>query len=143
MTYIVAQGQIGNNAIIAFAPEILDERTWNAIGVSAAAEGELSNPTIYDWTAGPSGGVSYKESAFPVAIPLGNEVTAEVMSMNTGPSAQQLRCTVHFEDPDGLTKGKHSETFYCDPYGAIYTATPRVRINKEGTWKLHALLEAI
>jgi len=130
-------------AQIAFTPEILDERYWNAIGVPAAAEGELSNPKIYDWTAGPSGGVSYRESDFPVAIPLGNEVTAEVMSMNLGSSRQYMRCKVWFEDPDGLTKGSHTETFYCDPYGAIYTATTRVTINKEGTWRLHALLEAI
>jgi len=123
------------------SPAVLDEETWNAIGVSAAVEGELRDPLILDWTAGPSGEVRYDEGDFPIPIPLGNVVTAEVMSMNTGTSRQRMKCTVWFEDPDGYTKGSHSETFYCDPYGAIYTATPRVTINKEGTWELHALLE--
>lgn len=134
---------LSRGAVVVFSPEILDERTWNAIGVSAVAEGELRDPVLLDWTAGPAGEVSYVESDFPVSIPLGNEVTAEVMSMNTGASRQRMRCTVEFEDPDGYTKGSNSETFYLDPYGAIYTATTRVTIDKEGAWKLHATLEAI
>lgn len=130
------------SAIVSFgSPAVLDEQSWNAIGVAAAAEGELRDAFIFDWTAGPSGEVEYDEGDFPVPIPLGNEVTAEVMSMNRGASRQRMKCTVWFENPDGYTKGSHSETFYLDPYGAIYTATSRVTINKEGTWELHALLE--
>jgi len=123
---------------------VLDEENWNAIGVSAeVTNGELRDPKIYDWTAGPAGQVSYDEGDFPIPIPLNHEVTAEVMSMNAGPSSGDCRCTVYFKNPDGLTKGSHTETFHLDPYSAIYTATTRVTINKEGTWKLYALLEAI
>ncbi|MBA7658841.1 hypothetical protein ES703_66801 [subsurface metagenome] len=140
MERILARENPGS-AIVGFAsPAVLDEESWNAIRVSALVEGELRDPLILDWTAGPYGEVRYDEGDFPVPIPLGNEVSAEVMSMNTGTSRQRMKCTVWFEDPDGYTKGSHSETFYCDPYGAIYTATPRVTINKEGTWELHALL---
>ena len=132
-------GMVVGGAVISLG--VLDERTWNAIGVVAAAVGELRDPTIYNWTLVPY--KQYRESAFPVPIPLGHEVSAEVMSINLGASRQYMRCTVKFKDPDGLTKGSHAETFYLDFGGAIFTATTRVTINKEGTWKLHALLEAI
>jgi len=122
---------------------ILDEESWDAIGIAAITGGELRDPKIFDWTAGPVGQVSYDEGDFPVPITLNHEVTAEVMSLNNSPGSGNCRCTVWFKDPDGLTKGSHTETFSLDPYSAIYTATTRVSINKKGTWKLHALLEAI
>jgi len=135
--------RIVRNAAITFSSTVLDERTWNAIGGSAGVVGELRDPILYDWTAGPVGQVSYDESDFPVPIPIGHQVTAEVMSLTTSGSGQ-AKCTVEFKDPNGNVKGKHSETFNFGPVpGAIYTATPRVTIDKEGTWKLHAILEIL
>ena len=129
--------QIEKNAIIVFSPEILDERIWNVAKVVAApAEGALE----YAWLSY-NGYQNYTEGDFPVTVPLGETVSATVQYANKAAYSQYMKCTVEFIDPDGNSRGENHSTFNMGAYAGRVIDTDDVVIDKEGTWKIHAILE--
>lgn len=142
MERILARENPGS-AIVGFAsPAILDDRSWNAIGMGELS-GKLQDPKVYDLTEGPGYNVYYEEDEFPVPIPLGHEIHAEVMFFNTSDYHYDMKCTVEWIDPDGHSVGKHSATYPMDAHSAIFEGPSDTVLNKAGTWELHALLESV
>jgi len=142
MAYTVEAGNLSEKVkkevarIVVASPAVVDEKTWDAIDISApAVEGHLRSPTIRDYTDD----VDY--TTLPVNIPLGHAVRAFVGYDNDGDYTEIFTLTVEFIDPDGNSRGTASMT---DSVGSGHSSshtTGEVVLDKEGLWKVHAILE--
>lgn len=131
------------SAIVGFgSPGVLDEETWEVIGIGELS-GKIQDPTLYDLTAGPGYNVYYEEDEFPVPIPLGHRIHADVMFFNTSDYHYDMKCTTEWIDPDGHSVGKYSATYPMDAHSAIFEGPSDTVLDKQGTWELHAILESV
>lgn len=117
---------------------VLDEERWPAIrALAVSAEGHLTGPSVYDHTDK----ITYLEGQFLVQIPLGHDVRGWVNVHNDGNSAYTFRTTRELIDPDGISRGtKVSDSEIAAGY-SLNMATEHVILDKEGIWKIHAILE--
>lgn len=124
---------------------ILDEKTWNAIGVG---DGIPDGPI-------PGGRIvvqeclltdveldkQYHVSEFPVKIPLGHEVYGTGVGENTASYNREMQISVAIIDPDGIIRGYNDWKDLILPTHYIYLVTGSVEIDKEGIWQFHVKLE--
>jgi len=131
--------QVARNAAIVFAPAILDEESWNAIdAVGVPAEGHLELPLLYIV------GIGYIYAyELPYTLPLGSYSTkAFCNAVNDTDYRQDFKMTIEFLDPDGIAHGKDVDIDDIVGGGSKTMSTPYTTIgNKEGIWKIHAILE--
>jgi len=130
----------GEGAVISLA---LDEQTWSAIEAISAANGHLEFWRLIEKdSSGNILNIWQTEAFFPVNIPLGHMVQAEVDIVNDSSYDLAGTLTVEFLDPDGSSRGKRSFT-----YSAILLGTQRgvttsyTTLDKGGTWAIHAKFE--
>lgn len=122
---------------------IVDEKQWAAIiveeGPPPPPTGQILAALVRDDTTGDL----YLSDDFPVNLPIGHLVRVHFTFQNTGGSPQNMTSTVELIDPDGIVRATAASTQYIDP--GWQKASPRtepVELDKEGTWAIHALLEA-
>lgn len=149
MAYIVVneprcktREQMGKNAIIVFAPAILDERTWPAIN-TATLSGKLINPCVGIFDNGTTIDWAY-EDEFPLPLSLGTKVNGEVGMKNNSTIPIIFTTTVWLKDPGGGERGKRVDTSIAIPPGQTTGATTlAIRLDKAGIWTLCAKLEGV
>jgi len=130
------RGKIGSASALISA--VVDERTWNVANIAAAA-GSISQPYIYDYTAG----VGYDEIDLPVSISLGHQVDGNALFKNDMDVDQIFSLMLEFIDPDGVSRGQISyPSHLLHAYAGLGLTTDKVILDIAGMWKLHALMEA-
>lgn len=116
----------------------LDEESWPAIRVPAVSvAGHLTGPSVYDHTDK----ITYLEEEFLVKIPLGHDVRGWVNAHNDGSYAYPFHVTRELIDPDGIPRGTKVSDSEIAPGYSLNGATEHVILDKEGIWKIHAILE--
>ena len=130
------KSEIIGGAVISLS--VLDEESWSAIKVSAVSvAGHITSPSVYDHTDKKT----YLEGEFLVQIPLGHDVRGWVNVHNDGDSACAFHVTRELIDPAGIPRGtKVSDTEIAAGY-SLNGATEHVILDKNGVWKIHAILE--
>ena len=117
---------------------LLDERTWNAITVAAAAP-----PTgVIDAAWVRVGAVSYPCTQFPVTLASNTGVKAIVGGRNTSGQTLPMQLQVHLIDPTGTLRGYNSITGDFPPLMRMLVETPiDVPLNIVGTWVVKGVLK--
>ena len=105
------------------------------------ATGRIFASFVHDFTAGRT----YHSRDFPVAIPAEHEVAALAGGQNTSGRTLSLRMTVELRDPAGRVRASRSNAASVDHGRVIWSlwSTPRVRLDREGTWSVTARLEEV
>jgi len=120
------------------SPSVLDAGSWAAITAGAGAgEGHLEWPIIKDVT----NDIGYGEEDFPVNLPVGTEVRAQLYGVNDGNALLAMTLTVWLEDPDGVSRGLTTNTRDVYPGDQINGIGDNVTLDKTGDWIFHAKLE--
>lgn len=120
---------------------ILDDQTWNAIGVGV---GPIPGGRIVEeecLLTDMELDRQYHVSQFPVEIPLHREVYGTGVGQNTADYNQEMEISVDIIDPDGISRGYNNWRDLILPSHYIYLVTTSVKIDKEGIWKFHVKLE--
>lgn len=110
----------------------------NVTGVLPPISGYLFGPQVYDATTGEN----FFLSDLPVGIDGGHKVLAVVYWKNDGSEAVVFTTTLELVDPDGVVRASYTDTRPLDPGQGNGCQTPDVTLDKEGTWKIYAALEA-
>ncbi len=119
---------------------ILDEKTWDAIGLGGPIPGGRiveQECLLTDMELDKQ----YHVSEFPVEIPLQHEVYGTGVGQNTADYNQEMQISVDIIDPDGISRGYNNWRDLILPSHYIYLVTTNVKIDKEGIWKFHVKLE--
>jgi len=117
---------------------ILDEKTWDAIGIGGVIPG---GRIVKEECLLTDLGKQYHVSEFPVEIPLGHEVYGTGVGENTASYNQEMQLSVDIIDPEGISRGYNSWSDLILPSHYIYLVTGNVEIDKKGIWKFHVKLE--
>lgn len=128
------------DSIASPALQQVDEKTFNAITIEVpAVAGKILTAFVLDDTDDEL----YLSDDFPLSIPLGHLVQVYFTFQNTGEAPQNMKSTVELIDPDGITRATKTLTQYIDSgWQKSSTRTDPVTLDKAGTWKIYALLEA-
>lgn len=119
--------------------EILDERTWPAMDVTAEADVALVTPMVRDVT----NSIWYDKADFPVTLALYTEVQGQVAALNNSSYVITVVITVELLDKDGIAHGRYTGSPATIQPGWTYTLqTDYVILSKEGSWKIHAIVES-
>ena len=109
-----------------------------ATGEIPPLEGHLYSPFIHDATTGET----YYSGSLPADLPLEHRVIAGAQFMNDGELAT-LTARVELVDPDGIVRiyGIGEKELDTGEHTGVQTGTS-VKLDKGGTWEIHATLEA-
>lgn len=124
----------------------VDERSWNAIEVAAPdIAAQIVGAYLHDVTTD----TGYVESdpsdrhPFPVDIPHGHIIYANILTDNIGDVALKMRVLIELIDPDGIVR--HSlwtGTFTVSPGGSMASRSiPHTELDRAGTWVLRGVIE--
>lgn len=101
-------------------------------------EGHLFAPYIRDASTQE---ILAREMDFPADIPLGTRVVGDIDAMNDADGIGIFTLMIELIDPDGVSRGKKTGDATIASGGIYGLYSSAITLDKQGTWKLHAVLK--